>query len=937
MIGNIDVFHEGCIHGWIAKTDQRHLILEIDGEFVSAGVVDQERPDVVAAGFAVGPCGFSIPVQPSRFVDGKTHRIVVRVLGNSELALHAKLTLGSENSAPIDRRWNKAAKAAVVCWDLAHNPAGRAFVLVECLKALYSEVDLIGPLFAKFGTALWKPLAGQPDLTTITQPVATFQDLVVFADTLCKKRYDLVHICKPRWPGLYLGWRLSRISGCKVILDIDDHEMAFFKDSGGEMTPAGLLEALEAGRIEAHGAAATKIAENLINQFPNRTVSSIALKERFGGTIIRHARSRTVFDPGKFDRKKIRAQLGYSESDRIVLFAGTIRRHKGVLGIAQAIVELNDPSVHFVLVGPIDDASLRTELRGMMANIAQADGVPFAQLPQLIACADLVCLPSEAGSPVAAYQTPAKMSDALAMGVPVLLEDLPPFRDLKGLPGIAIRDQRALSAQMRELLDRVPDRASIRDTFLCHFSVGSVSQPLYELIGQAKSPDLEMVEVLDRALLPRPVANLLPAVEAPFVNQGVGRDMVFLWKQNDTGLYGRRSDMLIKYMMKSGFVGRMFQYDASISLQAVQKLQAAAERTGDALVYKNVLKRWLGLDNGLSIRRITRIYDDAGRNFLGAGLPRRKDLAELFEADFKAAGLSREAILWVCPVAFDFDAVTVAHRFEHIVADLIDDQRSFTTTPTFRAQLQENYRQVLFAAHSVFANCTGVADRFASLVDNPIHVVSNAAEPLAVASEDVIDFFPGQDVTRIGYIGNLRDRIDIDLITKLATSNPNYRIILVGPTGGNAEAQGLGAIRNVMMTGAVPYEEAKRIGAGFDIAIMPHLANELTDSMNPLKIYVYRALGRPVVTTDVGNIHGNDPGIFIAPTHAAFLDRVRMLSEGRTGRQRFRFLRSNVPVWPEQVWQMIEIIQAGHEPPPRFTSFEPVPFAARQTVEAQAI
>lgn len=937
MIGNIDVFHEGYIHGWIARTEQRHLILEIDGEFVSAGMADQERPDVVAAGFAAGPCGFSIPVPPSRFIDGKIHRIAVRVLGNSALALHAKLALEPENAAPIDRRWNRAAKAAVVCWDLAHNPAGRAFVLVECLKALYSDVDLIGPLFAKFGSTLWKPLAGQPDLTTITQPVASFQELAAFADTLCKTKYDLVHICKPRWPGLYLGWRLSRSSGCKVILDIDDHEMGFFKDGGGEMTPAALLEALEAGRTELFGAAATKVGEGLINLFPNRTVSSIALQEAFGGTIIRHARSRTLFDPGKFDRQTLRAQLGFSGSDRVVLFAGTIRRHKGVLGIARAIAELKDSSVHFVLVGPIDEPRLRDELRGMEANIALADGVPFAQLPQLIACADLVCLPSEAGSPIAAYQTPAKMSDALAMGVPVLLEDLPPFRDLKGLPGIIIRDQRPLSVQMRALLDQAPDRNGIRDTFLCHFSVGSVSHPLYELISRAKSPDAAALEALDRALIPRPVAKATPPVEAAFINQGVGRDMVFLWKQNDTGLYGRRSDMLIKYLMKSGFVGRMFQYDASISLQAVNKLQAAADRTGENLVYKNVLKRWLGLDNGLSIRRITRIYDDAGRSFLGAALPRRKDLADLFEADFKAAGLSREAILWVCPVAFDFAAVTAAHRFDHIVADLIDDQRSFTTTATYRAQLQENYQQVLSAAHTVFANCTGVADRFADMVHDPIHVVSNAAEPMAVASEDIVDFFPGQDVTRIGYIGNLRDRIDIDLITKLAAADPNYRIILVGPTGGNAEAQGLGGLRNVLMTGAVPYEEAKRIGAGFDIAIMPHLANELTDSMNPLKIYVYRALGRPVVTTDVGNIHANDPGIFIAPTHAAFLDRVRMLSDGRTGRQRFRFLRSNVPVWPEQVWQMIEVMQAGSDMTTQFKSFEPVNFSARRTVEKQAI
>ena len=59
---------------------------------------------------------------------------------------------------------------------------------------------------------------------------------------------------------------------------------------------------------------------------------------------------------------------------------------------------------------------------------------------------------------------------------------------------------------------------------------------------------------------------------------------------------------------------------------------------------------------------------------------------------------------------------------------------------------------------------------------------------------------------------------------------------------------------NVHFVGVKPYEETLRFIEHFDVALIPHLDNEMTRSMNPLKAFVYCAAGVPVVSTPIANL-----------------------------------------------------------------------------------
>ncbi len=50
-----------------------------------------------------------------------------------------------------------------------------------------------------------------------------------------------------------------------------------------------------------------------------------------------------------------------------------------------------------------------------------------------------------------------------------------------------------------------------------------------------------------------------------------------------------------------------------------------------------------------------------------------------------------------------------------------------------------------------------------------------------------------------------------------------------------------------------------------------HRKTEMTENMNPLKLFVYLQWGAPIISTDVANIGYNGPCIQIAKDHELFL------------------------------------------------------------------
>ena len=108
----------------------------------------------------------------------------------------------------------------------------------------------------------------------------------------------------------------------------------------------------------------------------------------------------------------------------------------------------------------------------------------------------------------------------------------------------------------------------------------------------------------------------------------------------------------------------------------------------------------------------------------------------------------------------------------------------------------------------------------------------------------------------LGYFGVVDERMDYELVAKLAEANPNWSIAMVGPVV-KVDPQNLPQRPNLHWLGQQPYAALPSFCKGFDVCLMPFALNEATEFINPTKALEYMATGRPIVSTAVADVVRN--------------------------------------------------------------------------------
>lgn len=789
-------------------------------------------------------------------------------------------------------------RCCVVSWDMAHNPVGRAFLLAD-MAARFADVELVGPLFTRYGTSVWPPIA-ELDMRMRSFPASDMRSFLEGAVALAKTvECDVVHVGKARLPSLILGALIRHHNKCPMIVDVDDHELSFFPERS-QATLAEVAAGPAAETDAPYSELWTRHAETLVDAADGVTVSNYNLQRRFGGVVVRHGRDERQFDPKLHDRAATRAAFGYRPDDRVVLFLGTPRPHKGVFSLADALEQLADDRLALCVIGSINDKRVSNRFAAYKkARIALHPDQPWQRLPELVAMADAVFLLQDPASPIAEYQIPAKLTDALALGVPCYATPVPPLVDLIAAGAlIPIENDADLLVALRDLAEAgktVARSRRARDYYLSELSYEVNAARLKTAFASAAAAPQPTMPAFDALfdMLEAQTGVTLPRFQsrprAPAIWRKTPPDVVFLWKQNDSDIYGRRPDMIAKYLLRSGKIGRIIHFDAPISATDLEKQPqhgpGASQHQGN-LVYQNTMRRVLRLADTPSVIRRTFLHR-SGRppeRMLGMELPPREAYADFVKETLHEARVTEAPMLWVCPVVFDYPVLRSVVKPSITVADIVDDQRAFPGREAHRKRLVEAYETVLRDADVVVSNCEAVQAGFAD-IRTDINVVPNGAEVFNLDENwSVPEEFLGLPRPILGYVGNLRDRVDLDLIRKTAERNAHGSVVLIGSAHGRPEVLELGKLPNIHLLGVRPYSEAVRFIRAFDVAIMPHLRNELSENMNPLKLYVYFALGVPIVTTEVANIGDIAPFAAVAETHEAFLQAVSEAAKGNMAR-----------------------------------------------------
>jgi len=106
---------------------------------------------------------------------------------------------------------------------------------------------------------------------------------------------------------------------------------------------------------------------------------------------------------------------------------------------------------------------------------------------------------------------------------------------------------------------------------------------------------------------------------------------------------------------------------------------------------------------------------------------------------------------------------------------------------------------------------------------------------------------------RLGYFGVIDERMDLELITKVADARPDWHVVMLGPVV-KIDSHDLPQRPNIHFIGMKKYAELPEYVAGWDVAILPFARNDSTRFISPTKTPEYLAAGRPVVSTSIRDV-----------------------------------------------------------------------------------
>jgi glycosyltransferase involved in cell wall biosynthesis len=221
-------------------------------------------------------------------------------------------------------------------------------------------------------------------------------------------------------------------------------------------------------------------------------------------------------------------------------------------------------------------------------------------------------------------------------------------------------------------------------------------------------------------------------------------------------------------------------------------------------------------------------------------------LAEPLGCEFKA------------PVQWFYDPMAITAFAGHlneraIVYDCMDELSLFRGAP---AELVRRERELLARADVVFAGGPQIWKAKRKLNANCFCFGCGVDQAhFAQASEEGLplpDDLKDLPEPVFGYIGVVDERIDYELIARLAESTRGS-VVMVGPWT-KVDPETFPHRKNLRWLGGRDYAQLPGYAKAFAVCLMPFAMNEATRFINPTKALEYMATGRPVVSTPVRDV-----------------------------------------------------------------------------------
>ncbi|HTH27285.1 MAG TPA: UDP-galactopyranose mutase [Sphingobium sp.] len=275
---------------------------------------------------------------------------------------------------------------------------------------------------------------------------------------------------------------------------------------------------------------------------------------------------------------------------------------------------------------------------------------------------------------------------------------------------------------------------------------------------------------------------------------------------------------------------------------------------------------------GLDIHVCAATGVQVARPMLPAGLDREAELAVLRRLlDGLLDGRDGRLVRWYyTPMMLPFSEHVPA---DCVVYDCMDELANFKGAPP---ELIPNEQRLLAQANLVFTGGYSLYEAKRDRHPN-IHPFPSSVDVTHFGTARKRGAEPADQAAlphpRLGFYGVIDERMDLDLLARLADARPQWSIVMVGPVVKISE-EDLPRRPNLHYLGNKDYAALPDYLRGWDVALMPFAINAATRFISPTKTPEYLAAGRPVVSTPITDVvrhYGALDAVKIADTPEAFV------------------------------------------------------------------
>lgn len=256
-------------------------------------------------------------------------------------------------------------------------------------------------------------------------------------------------------------------------------------------------------------------------------------------------------------------------------------------------------------------------------------------------------------------------------------------------------------------------------------------------------------------------------------------------------------------------------------------------------------------------------------------------------------------------------------NFKMFIFDSVDNwlEHSAYLKLISRQKLKNNYKKIADRADLIFTVSRELIDFYQSLKrKSNIFWIPNGVD---------FDYYNDEKNLRqkteldneqrkiIGYLGTIQDRVNIDLIKYIAEKNSDMLVALCGPVWKSVRREihlKLKPLPNVKLFGRIPYQSAPAYINRFSVGIIPHRLDKFIASTNPMKLYDYLALGKPVVSTAGAGVDVFKDIIHIAKSPAEFNKLIQKSFHDDPNLAKKRITAARENDWQSRIDMMEKII-----------------------------